>query len=558
MKKIGALMLVLGLALTGCGRDHALQSDIQDDPVPLGKPASKMAHPRSVVMATLMQNGSPVSGATVALARSVAGRAANYQWSGMTDASGQVSIEVLAENGNASGYYQVRAMNASGGMIGHWSSVPINGGYEQNVMLAVGERAHVMMGQSVVPKTVFTVRVENVSMAYPYIASGAFNTPEGASAPGPLLPGSAYVFSFDAAPGARLSFATMFVQSNDLFYAPEETGIALYNANGTAISGDITSMIRLWDSGTEINQTPGTGPDQAPRQAGPNTGAVDPDNTVRLAETTGLPSVANAIQVTISSTGTRFTVRINNISGNAVLPSPLAPGVFVVHTEGAPLFSNGMPDRGEGLEAIAEDGNPAALAGMLAAQTGVTSPLAPGVFAVHTGSNILFSAGLADRGEGLEALAEDGSPADLVMATASRVGVSGSGAFTTPEGASGPGPLFPGSAYTFTFSAEPGERLSFATMFVQSNDWFYAPDGSGIALWTSGGAPISGDITSMMRLWDSGTEVDQVPGVGIDQAPRQAGPNTGAADPNNTVREVNDTRIPAVGDVIRITITPEG
>ena len=95
-------------------------------------------------------------------------------------------------------------------------------------------------------------------------------------------------------------------------------------------------------------------------------------------------------------------------------------------------------------------------------------------------------------------------------------------------------------------------------MFVQSNDLFYAPSGNGIALWTSGGNPLSGDITNMIQLWDAGTEIDQTPGVGGDQAPRQSGPNTGAADPNNTVREVNDTRVPAVDRVIRVTITPEG
>jgi hypothetical protein len=558
MKKMGVLMLAAGLAITGCGRDNALQSNMQDGPMPLSKPASKLANPRSVVMATLMQNGSPVSGATVALSRSVSGLAADYRWMGTTNTSGVASIEVLSGQGDVSGYYQIRATNAAGSVLGLWGSVPINGGFEQTVMLSVGGTARVTMGPSIVPKTVFTVRVENVSVVYPYIASGAFNTPEGASGPGPLLPGGAYVFNFNAAPGSRLSFATMFVQSNDLFYAPDETGIALWNTNGTALSGDITSLIKLWDAGTEINQTPGTGSDQAPRQAGPNTGAADPNKTVRLAETVGLPAVANVIRVTVSSVGTAFTVRIENVSGNSTLPTPFAPGVFVVHNDGAPLFSNGVADRGEGLEAIAEDGNPAALAGVLAGKTGVTGPLAPGVFAAHTGSDVLFVAGSADRKEGLEALAEDGNPAALATAVAARAGVGASGAFAVPVGTTGPGPLFPGNAYSFTFSATPGEKLSFATMFVQSNDWFYAPNGNGIALWTSGGTPISGDITNLIRLWDSGTEVNQVPGVGLDQAPRQSGANTGAVDPNNTVREVNDARIPAVDRVIRVTITSEG
>jgi hypothetical protein len=303
MSKMGALMLVLGLVITGCGRDNSLQSGMQDESMSLSKPAGKLANPRSVVVATLMQAGSPVSGATVALSRSVAERAADYRWMGTTSASGVASIEVLSDRGDVSGYYQIRATNGAGTMIGQWGSVPINGGLEQNIMLPVGSAAQVMNGASIVPKTVFMVRVENVSVAYPYIASGAFNTPEGADGPGPLLPGGAYVFSFDAAPGSRLSFATMFVQSNDLFYAPNANGIALWTSGGNPVSGDITNMIQLWDSGTEIDQAPGVGGDQAPRQAGPNTGAADPNNTVRVVNDARLPAVDAVIRVTITPEG---------------------------------------------------------------------------------------------------------------------------------------------------------------------------------------------------------------------------------------------------------------
>ena len=77
-------------------------------------------------------------------------------------------------------------------------------------------------------------------------------------------------------------FATMFVQSNDLFYAPSEDGIALWDDAGNRISGDVTDQIMLWDSGTEENQAIGMGADQAPRQSGANTGAADEDNTVRI------------------------------------------------------------------------------------------------------------------------------------------------------------------------------------------------------------------------------------------------------------------------------------
>jgi hypothetical protein len=413
----------------------------------------------------------------------------------------------------------------------------------------------------------FEVRVENVSTVYDFAATGVFNTPVGAGAPAPIFPGEAYEFSFSAAPGSKLSFATMMVQSNDFFYAPGPAGIALFDGNGLAMSGDITSQIMLWDSGHEVNQEPGLGADQAPRQAGPNTGAADADNTVRIAPDAfgNLPAVSDVIEVTLTATGpTAFTLRIENVStattlmtsDNATHAVPMAPGVWVVHSEDAPLFSSGMVDRGEGLEALAEDGDPSGLSTALAARTGLTSPMAPGAWAVHTSDDPLFTSGQADRGDGLEALAEDGDPSGLAAALAGANGIKSSGAFNTPEGAAGPGPLFPGQSYVFEVSAVSGDRLSFATMFVQSNDLFYSPDGDGIALFNASGTPISGDITAQFSLWDAGTEVNEEPGIGLNQAPRQSGADTGANE-NGTVRIVNDGyTYPSTADVIRITITP--
>jgi len=61
----------------------------------------------------------------------------------------------------------------------------------------------------------------------------------------------------------------MFAQSNDLFFAPEPNGIPLFDAAGRARSGDSPDSIVLWDAGTEMNEQPGAGPNQAPRQAAP-------------------------------------------------------------------------------------------------------------------------------------------------------------------------------------------------------------------------------------------------------------------------------------------------
>ena len=70
----------------------------------------------------------------------------------------------------------------------------------------------------------------------------------------------------------NLSFATMFVPSNDLFFAPDENGIPLFDETGMPKAGDATQYLMLWDAGTEENQEPGVGANQAQRQSGPNTG----------------------------------------------------------------------------------------------------------------------------------------------------------------------------------------------------------------------------------------------------------------------------------------------
>jgi hypothetical protein len=218
-----------------------------------------------------------------------------------------------------------------------------------------------------------------------------------------------------------------------------------------------------------------------------------------------------------------------------------------------PLFVEGMADFGSGLKGLAEDGNPSALAAHLAMNSGYVSPLAPGAWAVHaSGESPVFRTGQADRGEGLESLAEDGDPTTLASSLAGMTGVSASGAFNTPAGASGPGPLLPGSRYEFSFEAEEGEYLSFATMLVHSNDLFYAPAEMGIALFSSG-MPIQGDITAQVMLFDAGTEVNELPGVGLHQPARL----NGGMDENGNVRLVDDGfTYPAVSDAVKITITP--
>ena len=193
------------------------------------------------------------------------------------------------------------------------------------------------------------------------------------------------------------------------------------------------------------------------------------------------------------------------------------------------------------------------------ASNGVKWSLAysPGLAVVHTDKAPIFTAGKKDRGQGLEAQSEDGDPGMLAKSLGGGKGIKSVAVFNTPVGAKGPGPITPGAAYEFTISGTPGDLLSMITMMGQSNDWFYAPAESGIALFKYG-KPVSGDVTSQFILWDVGTEVNQEPGIGPDQGPRQKGPNTGEAE-NGVVRNAKDVKYgpdySKTSSVMRVTIT---
>ncbi|HEY3166812.1 MAG TPA: spondin domain-containing protein [Candidatus Binatia bacterium] len=191
------------------------------------------------------------------------------------------------------------------------------------------------------------------------------------------------------------------------------------------------------------------------------------------------------------------------------------------------------------------------------ASNGVKWSLAfsPGAAVVHTDTASIFTSGKKDRGKGLKAQAEDGDPSMLAKSLQGGKGIKSVAVFNTPVGASAPGPITPGMGYEFTISGMAGDRLSMTIMMGQSNDWFYAPAESGIELFKNGKA-IAGDITSQIAMWDAGTEVNQEPGIGPDQGPRQKGPNTGKAE-NGVVRMVQDGKAYSqTSAVMRVTIKP--
>ena len=140
IRSIVVIALAAGL-MWNCGGKRVTQSETGTDEQ-IGRPLSKLAvahHAAQavVVMVNLHRDGAPVSGATVALARSIAGQAPAYEWSGMTADNGQAWVEISSGNG----YYQARA-SQDGIEIGSWSSIPINAGYEV-MNLPIGGQAHV-------------------------------------------------------------------------------------------------------------------------------------------------------------------------------------------------------------------------------------------------------------------------------------------------------------------------------------------------------------------------------------------------------------------------------
>ena len=448
------------------------------------------------------------------------------------------------------------------GLASNWSpagcdDIPPGGGHDTDDMMDTEE-----MDSDMTPHP-FTVTIENVSDRRPYREVGIFDTPEGDDNPGPALPGKAYAFTFMAGPGERLSFASMFGQSNDLFYAPGEGGLALFDEMDMPVIGDVTDVVHLYNAGTEIDQPIGEGPDQAPRQSGPNTGAPDPDDIVRLADDDAIPPVDAVVRLALTYEDGLFTATLENVSDETTLmlsdgtsaPAPFSPGIFVVHPDGAtPIFQLGVPETGTGLEAQAEDGSPAELLDALIDMKGQPTPFSPGVYAIHREeTSPLFTIGVPEMGHGLESLAERGDPAGLAEYLDEMT--IPHGVFDTPEGADSPGPTLPGSRIRLSFEATPGDMLSFATMFGQSNDLFFAPKDAGIPLFNKHGRPKIQQCNRYLRLFDAGTEVNEPPGIGLNQAPRQSDPDAGLVE-TMPVGEVDDMYFyPPVNDLMKVTIT---
>lgn len=400
-------------------------------------------------------------------------------------------------------------------------------------------------------KHMSTITVQNVLQSEPLVESGTF---KGMGTPSLILPGQSVSIDFSAAKGEAITFATMYGASNDLFFAPGNPGIKVYDDAGNPIQGDVSAQVKLWDNGTRINQHPGatlTHPGTADNKN------VTEVNGTDVQGNTYLPA-SELVKATLKYNGnSMFTLTLQNISGGTANETPLSPGVWAISyiaggnlLNPAPLFTTDQPSA-NGLTSIAEMGNNAPLSTYLTSITGIFTPLSPVLLVIYNGiDNPLYQVGEKDRNEGLQQLAQKGDASVLAAWLKGKPGIKEvyilSAATTTV--------LLPaigdqaGSSVSQEISVSKGDRLAIATMYGFSNDWFFATGANGID-------PLKkGDASASIGLYNDGTAVDQFPGAGVTQFNLAGTPLTESI-PVTAVPNPNAfTTLPAIPDLIKVTI----
>ncbi len=397
-----------------------------------------------------------------------------------------------------------------------------------------------------------SITIENVLDSRPLVESGTFKN-NGAS---PLImPGESVSFQFAAAKGQALTFATMYGWSNDLFFAPVNPGIKVYQDNGTPIEGDVSSQIRLWDNGTRVNQIPGASVSH-PGTASAAQNVTEVNGTD--AQGNSYAAASSLMKVNLHYEGnSTFTVTITNTSGTTSNPTPFSPGVWAVsYIAGGtllnpnPLYEAGKPTA-NGLTNIAEMGDNSILGTYLAGQTGIFTPLSPVLVVVYSGSeNPIYKTGQKDQGKGLKELAQKGDASNLAAYLKTVPGVRD----VYVLAAQNTTVLLPkigsqmGGSVSQSLNVAQGDRIAIATMYGFSNDWFFASKDNGTD------AMQKGDISSSIGLFDNGTAINQFPGAGITQFNLSGTP----LEESKAIEPVPNpnmfTTLPAIPQIIKVTL----
>ncbi|WP_114938679.1 spondin domain-containing protein [Mucilaginibacter endophyticus] len=404
---------------------------------------------------------------------------------------------------------------------------------------------------NVAPVQANTITVENVLQSQPLVESGTF---QGTGSPALILPGQSTTITFSAAKGEALSFATMYGASNDLFFAPSNPGILVYDNNGTPIEGDVSSQIKLWDNGTRVNQKPGTTVNHP--------GVAETKNISEVAGTDAQGNTylaaSKLVKAMLKYNGnSTFTLTLQNTSGGTANETPLSPGVWSVsYIVGGnllapnPLYTSGQPTA-NGLTNIAEAGDNSALSTYVKSITGIFTPLSPILVVVYNGiDNPIYKSGALDAGKGLTPLAQKGNADTLATYLKTVKGVKAVYVLPAPT----TNVLLPqiggkqGGVVSQQLNVSTGDRLAIATMYGFSNDWFFASADNGVD------ATQKGDISGSIKLFDDGTAINQFPGAGLTQfnlagTPlKESVPITAVPNPNAF------TTLPAITGIIKITL----
>lgn len=395
-----------------------------------------------------------------------------------------------------------------------------------------------------------TITVQNVLQSKPLVESGTF---QGTGTP-LILPGQSATIQFSAAKGEALTFATMYGASNDLFFAPDNPGIQVYDAEGKPIEGDVSAQIKLWDNGTRINQKPGG--------AVTHPGTADMKNITEVlgtdAQGNSYLTASKLVKASLKYNGNSlFTLTLQNISGGTPNETPLSPGVWAVSyivggnlLNASPLFTKDKPTA-NGLTSIAEAGDNAPLSTYVSSITGIFTPLSPILVVIYNGvDNPLYKVGEKDRNEGLKELAQKGDASVLAASLKGKTGIKAVYVLAAPTTTV----LLPtiggqaGSSVSQEISVSKGDRIAVATMYGFSNDWFFATGAEGID-------PLkNGDASASIGLYNNGTAIDQFPGAGVTQF-NLAGTPLSESIPIVAVPNPNPfTTLPPATNIVKVTI----
>jgi len=383
------------------------------------------------------------------------------------------------------------------------------------------------------------IEIENVTRAKDFVQSGTFR----GQGDGLIMPGQSVEFKFHAGKGQALMFATMYGYSNDLFFAPANPGITLFDSDGNAKTGDVSDQIKLWDNGSRINQVPGANVTHP--------GTADASNVTEVpgmdAQSNEYPAASALMkgELSYNSTTSEFTFKLTNISAATTRETPFSPGLWAVSNmldgklvNGTPFFTAGQKTSTE-LTALAETGNPTPLATKVQATTGIVTGLSPAVVVIYSGTtNPIYTLNQRDGGVGLKELAQTGDGKKLKESLERMRGVD-------QVYIIGNDPILPGQKYDGRIIARNNYNITFATMFGSSNDWFYSTNAVVESV-------TKGDITGKVSLLDSGTGVNQYPGAGNSQAMFGGTPATESV--NITTVDATTYPVPPVNEMIKVTL----